>query len=169
MMRANPNSALEAKVPNLGEVPEAGAERPTTLFRKLFESSGSNDLEAVADTLDEDCEWVLMPNRRSTRGKEGAVELCRNRRLGSDKTPEITVDVANSLWGVFEHMKRGILTQELWALAAAFGRPFPEDPRALIGKPYEAPVCFVYSINPKWKIHLLHEYFNLESLMGRSE
>lgn len=169
MMRENPSSTPEAKIQHLGAAPEWSPVKPATVFRKLFESSGSNDFEAVADTLDEDCEWVFMPNRRATKGKKEAVELCMSRQLGSDKTPEIMFDFANSLWGVFEHMDRGVLTQELWALAAASGCQFPADPGALIGKPYEAPVCFVYSINAKGKIHLLHEYFNLESLMGRSK
>src|ERR1700683_754314 len=75
-----------------------------SVFRTLFESGRSNDFEAMADTIDEDCEWVLMPNMKTFKGKRAVVELCRGGKLASDKTPEILFDVATPKWGVFEYM-----------------------------------------------------------------
>jgi hypothetical protein len=135
------------------------------VFRTLFESGRNNDFEAMADTIDENCEWVLMPNMKSFKGKKAVVELCKSGKLASDKVPEILLDVATPEWGVFEYMNRGTITKELSAFAATSGWQFPVDPSALIGQHYEVPVCFVYHINAKRKIYLLHEYLDLGSLM----
>jgi hypothetical protein len=49
------------------------------------------------------------------------------------------------------------------------GWQFPVDPFTLIGRQYEVPVCFVYHLNAKGKIYLLHEYLDLASLMKQLE
>jgi hypothetical protein len=139
--------------------------KTTTVFRTLFESGKANDFETMADTIDEDCEWVLMPNMKTFKGKKDVAEFCKGGKLASEKTPEIMVDFATPEWGVFEYWNRGIITKELVAFAGTSGWQFPVDPATLVGKKYEVPVCFVYRINTKGKIYLLHEYLDLGSLM----
>jgi hypothetical protein len=136
-----------------------------SVFLTLFESGRKNDFEAMAETIDDNCEWVLMPNMKSFKGKKAVVELCKSGKLASDKMPEILLDVATAEWGVFEYMNRGTVTKELSAFAATSGWQFPLDPSTLVGQHYEVPVCFVYHINSTGKIYLLHEYLDLGSLM----
>jgi hypothetical protein len=131
----------------------------------LFEAGRNNDFEAMADTIADDCEWVLMPNMQSFKGKKAVVELCKSGKLASDKEPEILFDVATPTWGVFEYMNRGTITKELGAFAELSGWQFPADPNSLIGRQYAVPVCFVYHLNEAGKIFLLHEYLDLGSLM----
>jgi hypothetical protein len=135
------------------------------VFRTLFESGKNNDFQAMADTIDEDCEWVLMPNMKTFKGKKDVVALCKDGKLASEKTPEILFDVATPEWGVFEYMNQGTITKELTAFVATSGWQFPSDPSLLVGRQYEVPVCFVYRLNAKGKIYLLHEYLDLGSLM----
>jgi hypothetical protein len=142
--------------------PSAGA---VTVFRRLFESGRKNDFDTMADTIADDCEWVLMPNMKTFKGKQAVVELCKGGKLASDKTPDIMFDVAAPNWGVFEYMNRGTITKELAAFAATSGWQFPVDPSTLVGRQYSVPVCFVYHINAQGKIYLLHEYLDLGSLM----
>jgi hypothetical protein len=143
---------------------------PTTIsafsvFRTLFESGRNNDFEAMADTISDDCEWVLMPNMKRFKGKSAVVELCTGGKLASDKVPEILFDVATAEWGVFEYVNRGTITKKLSGFAATSGWQFPQDPSTLVGRQYEVPVCFVYHLNAQGKIYLLHEYLDLGSLM----
>jgi hypothetical protein len=138
---------------------------PFGVFRTLFESGRANDFEAMADTIDEDCEWTMMPNMKTFKGKSAVVEMCKQGKLASDKTPEVIFDEANSEWGVFEYMNRGTITKELSALAATTDWQFPADPSTLVGRQYAVPVCFVYHINAKGKIYRLHEYLDLGGLM----
>jgi hypothetical protein len=119
----------------------------------------------MADTIDENCEWTMMPNMKTFKGKKAVVEMCKQGKLASDKTPEIIFDEANSEWGVFEYMNRGTITKELSALAATTDWQFPVDPSTLVGRQYAVPVCFVYHLNAKGKIYLLHEYLDLGGLM----
>lgn len=135
------------------------------VFHVLFESGRNNDFDAMADTIADDCEWVLMPNMQTFKGKAAVVELCKSGKLASDKVPEILFDVATPEWGVFEYMNRGTVTKELSAFAATSGWQFPSDPSTLVGRQYAVPVCFVYHINAEGKICLLHEYLDLGSLM----
>jgi hypothetical protein len=135
------------------------------VFRTLFESGRKNDFEAMADTIAEDCEWVLMPNMKAFKGKAAVVALCKGGKLASDKTPEVLFDDATPTWGVFEYMNRGVITKELTAFAATSGWTFPGDPASLVGKAYATPVCFVYHLNEAGKICRLHEYLDLGSLM----
>jgi ketosteroid isomerase-like protein len=136
------------------------------IFHVLFESGRNNDFEAMADTMADDCEWVLMPNMQSFKGKAACVELCTKGKLSSDKTPEILLDVATPEWGVFEYMNRGTITKDLTALAAIDSDfKLAEDPATLAGRQYAVAVCFVYRINADGKIYLVHEYLDMASLM----
>ena len=141
------------------------SQKSTTVFRTLFESGRNNDFETMASTIDEDCEWILMPNMKSFKGKKDVAELCKGGKLASDKIPEIMFDVATPEWGVFEYINRGTITKELSAFAATSGWQFPTDPGTLVGQQYAVPVSFIYHINEKGKIYLLHEYLDLGSLM----
>ena len=135
------------------------------LFHILFESGRNNDFAAMADTIDEDCEWVLMPNMQSFKGKAACVELCTKGKLASDKTPEILYDVATPEWGVFEYMNRGAITEGLTALAAIDSDfKLADDPAPLVGRQYAVAVCFVYRINAAGKIFLVHEYLDMAGL-----
>jgi len=140
-------------------------ESPFGVFRTLFESGRKNDFEAMAETIADDCEWVLMPNMKTFKGKDDVVALCKGGKLASEKTPEILFDVATPEWGVFEYMNRGTITKELTVFAATSGWRFPSDPSTLVGRQYQVPVCFVYRLNAKGQIYLLHEYLDLGSLM----
>jgi hypothetical protein len=136
------------------------------VFHALFESGRTNDFEAMADTIADDCEWVLMPNMQTFKGKAACVELCTKGKLASDKTPEILYDVSTPEWGVFEYMNRGIITKDLGALAAIDSDfKLAEDPTTLIGRQYSVAVCFVYRINGKGKIYMVHEYLDMAGLM----
>ena len=106
-----------------------------------------------------------MPNMKKFKGQKDVVELCKGGKLASEKTPEILFDVATHEWGIFEYMNRGTITKELTAFAGSSGWQFPRDPRTLVGQQYEVAVCFVYHVNAKGKIYLLHEYLDLGSLM----
>jgi hypothetical protein len=166
MTKTNPDATSEIVLPARRETPGLHIKKSTTVFRKLFESGRKNDFESMSDTIDEDCEWVLMPNMKRFKGIKEVVGLCKGGKLASDKTPEIMFDVAGPAWGAFEYVNRGVVTKELSAFAATTGWPFPTDP-ALLGKKYAVPVCFVYQINPQGKIYLLHEYLDLGGLMGQ--
>jgi hypothetical protein len=136
------------------------------IFHALFESGRNNDFTALADTMADDCEWVLMPNMKSFKGKAACVELCTKGKLASDKTPDILFDVATSDWGVFEYMNRGTITKDLTALAAIDSDfKLADDPATLVGRQYCVAVCFVYRINAAGKISLVHEYLDMAGLM----
>jgi len=165
-MDTNLNSAPQSTGVDGGATQDRDSKKsPFGIFRALFESGKANDFETMADTIAEDCEWVLMPNMKTFKGKKAVVELCKGGKLASDKTPEIMFDVATPEWGVFEYMNRGTITKELAVFAVTSGWQFPGDPSTLVGRKYEVPVCFVYHINAKGKIYLLHEYLDLGSLM----
>jgi len=140
-----------------------------TVFRTLFESGRNNDFDAMADTIADDCEWVLMSNMMSFKGKSDVVALCKAGKLASEKTPEIIFDLATPEWGAFEYVNRGVITESLSALVATSGQQFPVDPSTLVGRQYEIPVCFVYHLNAQGKIYLLREYLDLGSLMQQFE
>jgi hypothetical protein len=140
-----------------------------TVFRTLFESGRDNDFDAVAETIADDCKWVLMSNMTSFKGKKDVVALCKAGKLASEKNPEIISDRATSEWGVFEYMNRAVITESLSALAATSGWQFPADPSTLVGRKYEVPVCFVYNIDAQGKIYRVHEYLDLASLMEQFE
>ena len=58
--------------------PHANSKKsPRTIFRTLFESGNNNDFDAVADAIADDCEWVLMSNMMSFKGKNDVVALCK--------------------------------------------------------------------------------------------
>jgi hypothetical protein len=136
------------------------------IFHVLFESGRNNDFAAMAETIEDECEWVMMPNMQTFKGKAACVELCTKGKLASDKTPEILYDVATPEWGVFEYMNRGSITKDLTALAAIDSDfKLGKDPAALVGREYAVAVCFVYRINPKGKIYLVHEYLDMAGLM----
>jgi hypothetical protein len=136
------------------------------VFHVLFESGRTNDFEAMADTIADDCEWVMMPNMKSFKGKTACVELCTKGKLASDKTPEILYDVATPEWGVFEYMNRGTITKDLSGLGAIDDDfKLAADPTTLIGREYSVAVCFIYRINPNGKIYMVHEYLDMAGLM----
>jgi ketosteroid isomerase-like protein len=167
-MQTITNPAAESLSANGKEMQDRNSNGSTAvfpIFRTLFESGRANDFEAMADTLDEDCEWVLMPTMQTFKGKTAIVELCKQGKLASEKTAEIMFDAATANWGVFEYVNRGVITKELPAFAATSGWKFPADPDTLVGRHYEVPVCFVYHTNAEGKIYRLHEYLDLESLM----
>jgi hypothetical protein len=164
-MKTTLNPAPESITVHAVEMQDMNFKTSSTVFRTLFESGRKNDFATMAETIDEDCEWVLMPNMKKFKGKREVVDLCRGGKLASDKTPEIMFDAATTEWGAFEYMNRGVITKELSAFAATSGWQFPADPSTLVGQQYEVPVCFVYHVNAKGKIYLLHEYLDLGSLM----
>ncbi len=135
------------------------------IFRALFEAGRQRDLEALADSISDDCEWVLMPNMKSYKGRGAIVELCTGGKLASNLLPEIIFDEANARWGVFEYINRGIITKELSAFVATSRWQLPSPAETFLGKQFEVPVCFVYHLNGEGKIHLIHEYLDLSSLM----
>jgi hypothetical protein len=145
---------------------EGNTTEPTTVFRKLFESGFHNDFAAMADTIADDCEWVLMPDMNKVyKGKKEVVQLCTQGKLASDKTPEILFDKATSEWGAFEYINRGIITKEAVEFSKTTGWQFPVDPSALIGKKYAVGVSFIYQINAEGKIVHLREYLDMAGLM----
>ncbi|MGB6431920.1 MAG: nuclear transport factor 2 family protein [Candidatus Acidiferrales bacterium] len=143
------------------------AKSPFTAFRKLFECVKINDFDAMADTIADDCEWVLMSDMRKFKGKQEVVAFCQARKLACEEEPEIIFDVATSEWGVFEYLNRGTVTANLSALAAASGWKFPMDPGTHAGRQYAVRVCFVYRVNLEGKIYMLNEYLDLASLMSQ--
>jgi SnoaL-like domain len=136
-----------------------------TVFRTLFESGKANDFETMANTIADDCEWVMMPNMQKFQGKDACAELCKKGKLSSDKTPEIMTDFATTEWGVFEYMNNGTITKELIHLGALDPSfKLTADDSAIVGKTYSVAVCFVYRINAQGKIQQLHEYLDMEGL-----
>jgi hypothetical protein len=101
-----------AAIARNGVSPQLASSTKSTfgVFRTLFESGFHNDFDAMADTIAEDCEWVLMPNMKTFKGKAAVVALCKGGKLASDKAPEVLFDEATPAWGVFEYMNRGIIT-----------------------------------------------------------
>jgi len=154
----------------IAPAPDASAKSSEfTVFRTLFESGKDNAFDAMAETIADDCEWVLMSNMTSFKGKKDVVALCKAGKLASEQAPEIISDHADSEWGVFEYMNRAVITESWSALAATSGWQFPADPSTLVGRKYEVPVCFVYSIDAQGKIYRVHEYLDLASLMEQFE
>ena len=139
---------------------------PMTVFRKLFESGFHNDFKTMADTIAEDCEWILMPDMNKTyKGKKEVVQLCTQGKLASDKTPEILFDKATPEWGVFEYINRGVITAEAVEFAKTTGWQFPGDPGTLVGEKYAVAVSFIYQINAEGQISHLREYLDMAGLM----
>ena len=69
--KENPNTEM-IPTPGIrtdaGSVPDANSKKsPFTVFRTLFESGKNNDFDAMAETIADDCEWVLMSNMKSFR------------------------------------------------------------------------------------------------------
>jgi len=138
----------------------------TTVFRKLFDLGFHNDFKTIADTIADDCEWVLIPDMKKVyKGKKAVVELCTQGKLASDKTPEILFDRVTPEWGVFEYINRGIITKEAVEFAKTTGWQFPADAITLVGKPYALAVSFIYQINKEGKISHLREYLDMAGLM----
>jgi SnoaL-like domain len=136
-----------------------------TVFRTLFESGKANDFETMANTMADDCEWVMMPNLQKFKGKAACAELCKKGKLASDKTPDIMTDFATSEWGVFEYMNKGTITKELVHLGTLDPSfKLTADDSAIVGKTYSVAVCFVYRLNAQGKIQQLHEYLDMEGL-----
>jgi hypothetical protein len=136
-----------------------------TVFRTLFESGKANDFDTMANTIADDCEWVMMPNMQKFRGKAACVELCKKGKLSSDKTPDIMTDVATAEWGAFEYVNNGTITKELVHLGALDPSfKLTADDSAIVGKKYSVAVCFVYRINAQGKISQLHEYLDMDGL-----
>jgi SnoaL-like domain len=161
-MDANLDSKSADNSPNVGTSPRKDA---ATVFRTLFESGKANDFETMANTIADDCEWVMMPNMQRFKGKAACVELCKKGKLSSDKTPDIMTDLAAAEWGVFEYMNNGTITKELVHLGALDPSfKLTPDDSALVGKKYSVAVCFVYRINAQGKIVQLHEYLDMEGL-----
>jgi hypothetical protein len=141
-----------------------------TVFRKLFDSGFHNDFKTMAETIADDCEWILMPDMNKIfKGKKAVVELCTQGKLASDKTPEILFDKATSEWGVFEYINRGVITKEAVEFSKTTGWKFPSDPSVLVGKKYAVGVSFIYQINKEGKISHLREYLDTASLMKQFE
>ena len=150
----------------IAPAPDASAKTSEfTVFRTLFESGKDNAFDAMAETIADDCEWVLMSNMTSFKGKKDVVALCKAGKLASEQAPEIISDHADSEWGVFEYMNRAVITESLSALAATSGWQFPADPSTLVGRKYRVPVCMVYQIDTNGHISSLHEYTDVASLM----
>jgi hypothetical protein len=145
---------------------ETNITEPTTVFRKLFESGFKNDFVSMAETIADDCEWVLMPDMNKVyKGKKEVVQLCSQGKLASDKTPEILFDKATPEWGVFEYINRGVITKEAVEFSKTTGWQFPADPSTLVGQKYAVGVSFIYQIDADGKISHLREYLDMASLM----
>jgi steroid delta-isomerase-like uncharacterized protein len=158
---------------NVGTGPE------TNVARLVAQALTSDDIESVVDLFAPDGEWVIMATGETFLGHDQIRELAtrsvteRNHPAGPGIKP---INISTSPqgtklsweypeWGVFQYMKRGAITKELSTIAATSGSESPIDPNALVGRPYEVPVCFVYHVNARGKIYLLHEYLDLGSLM----
>lgn len=145
---------------------ETNTTEPTTVFRKLFDSGFHNDFSTMADSIADDCEWVLMPDMNKVyKGKKEVVQLCTQGKLASDKNPEILFDKATPEWGAFEYINRGVITKEAVEFSKTTGWQFPVDPSTLIGKSYAVGVSFIYQINVEGKIAHLREYLDMAGLM----
>jgi len=149
---------------------ETKTPEPMTVFRKLFESGFHNDFTTMAETIADDCEWILMPDMNKIyKGKKEVVQLCTQGKLASDKAPEILFDKATPEWGVFEYINKGVITQEAVEFSKTTGWKFPSDPSTLVGKKYAVGVSFIYQINKEGKISHLREYLDMASLMRQFE
>jgi hypothetical protein len=64
----------------------------TTLFRAFYAAALKKDFEAVADMIDEECEYVLEPDMEIAKGKQSVLEMAGRSSLAFDKTqPEISL------------------------------------------------------------------------------
>jgi hypothetical protein len=74
-MNATLNPAPKPTDVNGGAMRDVNSKKsPFGVFRTLFESGRANDFEAMADTIDQDCEWTMMPNMKTFKGKNAVVE-----------------------------------------------------------------------------------------------
>jgi hypothetical protein len=84
------------------------SEDTTTLFRTFYDAALRKDIEAVADMIDGECEYVLEPDREIAKGKKAVIEMAGRGSHAFDRTqPEIIFDAANPEWGVFEFINQG--------------------------------------------------------------
>jgi hypothetical protein len=120
------------------------SQNPTIWFKELLIPLFKREFDTAAEVFDENCEWIMMPNMQSMKGRKACIDLCSQGLKASDKTPEIMLNVSTPEWGVFEYINRGIITKDLEVLAK--NDPdfqLTDDVNALIGKEYHVAVCFI--------------------------
>jgi hypothetical protein len=138
---------------------------PTLFYSKLFVPLFKKDFKTVAEALDENCEWKVMPNMQLFKGKKECLELLTHGLNASNETFEIVFNACTPECGALECINHGVITNDLSILA--MNDPdfiLAENLTQIIGKEYHVAVCFVYHTNAEGKIYLVHEYFDLENL-----
>jgi limonene-1,2-epoxide hydrolase len=176
-MKTNPNSAPES----IG----AGGEQGTAInynncehgkdlehgstatpFSTLAWALLKDDLVTVAAQLADDIEWDMMPNMQKIKGKNNVIDFLKAGKDASAKEPVPLLNIATKDSGVWEYINRGTVTKDMHVLAAADSdfQLGAKDMSTLAGQQYAVAVCFVYQINAKGKIYLVHEYLDLENL-----
>jgi len=110
-------------------------------------------------------EWHMMPNNQIRKGKAEVFSFLKASKYASQKEPVPISNRADKEWGVWEYWNVGTIDEGIVEFAKQSKWPFPGDLRALIGRKYKVPVCFIYHINAMGKIDLVREYLDVASVM----
>lgn len=136
-----------------------------TPFSTFFWAAGADDWATASAQFADDVEWDMMPNAQVRKGKQEVIPWLKAGKYGSDKEPVVISNLATKEWGVWEYWNIGTLSEGVVEFARQSKWPFPGDPRSLVGRRYNVPVCFVYHINAQGKIDLVREYLDVGSVM----
>jgi limonene-1,2-epoxide hydrolase len=137
-----------------------------TPFSRLAWALFADDWVNAAAQLADDIEWHMMPNLQKIAGKEDVINFLKAGKNASAKEPVPLLNAATEEWGVWEYMNQGTVSKDMRVLAEADSdfQLGTEDTSALEGQRYAVAVCFVYQINEKGEIYLVHEYLDLANL-----
>jgi hypothetical protein len=137
-----------------------------TPFSRLAWALFADDWVTAAAQLADDIEWDMMPNLQKIKGKEAVIKFLKAGKNASAKEPVPLLNTATKDWGVWEYINQGTVTRDMHVLAETDSdfQLGAADTSTLEGQQYAVAVCFVYQINAKGELYLVHEYLDLANL-----
>jgi len=138
-----------------------------TPFSTFFWAALKEDWTTAEAQYAEDVEWDMMSNNQIRKGKADVMPWLKAGKYGSQKEPVAISNRADKEWGVWEYWNIGTISEGIVEFAKQSKWPFPGDPRALIGRKYKVPVCFIYHINVAGQIDLVREYVDVSIVMAQ--
>lgn len=150
----------------------SGEQRPTLaaeVWHRQLAAGRSGDWAALETILAPDCVWAVLTQGSLFRGRDQVTSFIRE-GFGAAVTrdqPDVRSEFSTAEWGVYEYTSRGTMDREgaaIFAKRLSRGRPIITSvlteiaSRALRGKAFAIPVCFVYHVNHDGLIDHVNEY-----------